>query len=58
MNKLINQLVKHSMKYSVCHRLVSTTSVKRDIFKVQDENDFKTKVLESKEPVIVDFFAT
>lgn len=49
----------------ICHRVLmlnprsfSTTCCSRDIFKIQDEDDFKTKVLKSKEPVVVDFFAT
>lgn len=39
-------------------RLIVTSPVRRDIFKIQDEADFNEKVLKSKEPVVVDFFAT
>ena len=40
------------------HRSISTTKSKFDTFTVQDEEDFKTKVLQSQIPVIVDFSAT
>jgi len=39
-------------------RSLSLSQVRQDIFKVQDEADFKNKVLDSKEPVVIDFFAT
>jgi len=39
-------------------RSLSTTSARRDIFTVQDEEDFKAKVMGSKDPVIIDFQAT
>ncbi|XP_018333821.1 thioredoxin, mitochondrial-like [Agrilus planipennis] len=39
-------------------RNFSTSFIRRGTFKVQDEEDFSKKVEESKEPVIVDFFAT
>ena len=39
-------------------RALHTTVVMKDIFTIQDGDDFKDKVLKSKEPVIVDFFAT
>lgn len=35
-----------------------TAAVNRDIFKVQDEEDFKKRVLENKNVVILDFYAT
>ena len=38
-------------------RLISTSSANFAIFNVQDEDDFKERVLESKEPVIADFHA-
>lgn len=41
-----------------CASLFHTSSRRQDIFKVQDEADFNEKVLKSKDPVIVDFFAT
>ncbi|XP_014243152.1 thioredoxin, mitochondrial-like [Cimex lectularius] len=39
-------------------RCISTTSAKKESFKVQDVNDFNERVKNSKKPVIVDFFAT
>lgn len=39
-------------------RTLSNTPVRRETFTVQDEDDFKAKVLDSKEPVIVDFTAS
>lgn len=38
-------------------RFLSSSCVLRDTFTIQDEDDFKAKVLESKEPVVVDFSA-
>lgn len=34
-----------------------TTSKLNEIFTVQDEDDFKKRVLESDKPVIIDFYA-
>ncbi|XP_026477975.1 thioredoxin, mitochondrial [Ctenocephalides felis] len=39
-------------------RSICATSVRRDSYKIQDMKDFEDKVKNSKEPVIVDFFAT
>ena len=39
-------------------RSFSVTSVKGDIVKIQSTDDFKDKVINSKVPVVVDFFAT
>ncbi|XP_013100464.1 thioredoxin, mitochondrial [Stomoxys calcitrans] len=39
-------------------RLVSTSGVHNEIFKVQSAEDFETKVKKSDKVVIVDFFAT
>ncbi|PZC84339.1 thioredoxin, mitochondrial [Helicoverpa armigera] len=39
-------------------RYLSVTSVKGDIVKIQSTDDFKDKVINSKVPVVVDFFAT
>lgn len=39
-------------------RGITLSTVHCDIFKVQDEEDFKEKVIKSKIPVIVDFYAT
>ena len=51
--RTVASIVKHNHV-----RHFSVTSAKKDIFKIQDEDDFKDKVLKSKEPVVVDFFAT
>ncbi|KFM74385.1 Thioredoxin, mitochondrial, partial [Stegodyphus mimosarum] len=42
----------------MCRRTVSTSSVSRKIFKIQDETDFKERVLQSDVPVVVDFQAS
>ncbi|CAG2122685.1 unnamed protein product, partial [Medioppia subpectinata] len=39
-------------------RNICSTNPMRDIFQIQDEDDFKDKVLNSKNVVIVDFHAT
>ncbi|XP_028178047.1 thioredoxin, mitochondrial [Ostrinia nubilalis] len=39
-------------------RNFSMTSAKCDIVKIQSTDDFKAKVINSKVPVVVDFFAT
>lgn len=39
-------------------RLISSTSQLQKIFKIQDVDDFEKNVRLSKEPVVVDFFAT
>ncbi|KAL4702584.1 hypothetical protein ACJJTC_016060 [Scirpophaga incertulas] len=39
-------------------RLFSISSTKCDIVKIQSIEDFKSKVMNSKTPVVVDFFAT
>ncbi|XP_075978942.1 thioredoxin, mitochondrial [Anticarsia gemmatalis] len=39
-------------------RHFSVTSAKADIVKIQSTEDFKNKVINSKVPVVVDFFAT
>lgn len=43
---------------TICCRGISTTAARKSTFKVQDDKDFLEKVENSKEPVIVDFFAT
>lgn len=39
-------------------RCLSTSYARRDTFTIQDEEDFKAKVLSNPDPVIVDFSAT
>ncbi|CAK1556123.1 unnamed protein product [Leptosia nina] len=39
-------------------RQLSVTPVHREIVKIQSPEDFKAKVINSKVPVVVDFFAT
>ena len=39
-------------------RCISTSPLKNNSFKVQDVKDFEERVMNSKDPVIVDFFAT
>uniref|UniRef100_T1JIB0 Thioredoxin domain-containing protein n=1 Tax=Strigamia maritima TaxID=126957 RepID=T1JIB0_STRMM len=38
-------------------KFIHTSSVLRDIFTIQDTNDFKKRVLQSDTPVLVDFYA-
>ena len=45
-------------KSHVSVRGFRTAVVNRDIFKIQDEDDFKKRVLENKNLVILDFYAT
>lgn len=45
-------------KKFVSIRNFSVTSVNGDIVKIQSMDDFKDKVINSKVPVVVDFFAT
>lgn len=42
----------------ILKREISTTSLKAASFNVQDEEDFKKRVLENNKIVIVDFHAT
>lgn len=61
MNTVVSQGVLRSLtKGSAGWNLarLSLTSVRHGSFKVQDDKDFLEKVENSKEPVIVDFFAT
>ena len=37
---------------------MTTSSIRRETFTVQDESDFKEKVMESDKPVVIDFNAT
>ncbi|KAJ8716241.1 hypothetical protein PYW08_013526 [Mythimna loreyi] len=56
----INLLIRNAtlMKSPVAIRNFSVTSIKSDIVKIQSTDDFKEKVINSKVPVVVDFFAT
>ncbi|CAH2091324.1 unnamed protein product [Euphydryas editha] len=45
-------------KPSLILRNISVTPPKNDIIKIQSTQDFKDKVINSKVPVVVDFFAT
>lgn len=47
-----------SSKGSNITRSFSVTSARGDIVKIQSTDDFKAKVINSKVPVVVDFFAT
>lgn len=47
-----------SSKGSNIARSFSVTSARGDIVKIQSTDDFKAKVINSKVPVVVDFFAT
>jgi len=60
--KSLSNSLKYVKPYSRLNymnvRSISQTNQMRDIFKIQDENDFKEKVLNNKKPVIIDFYAT
>ncbi|XP_037294900.1 thioredoxin, mitochondrial [Manduca sexta] len=58
---ITNLLIRSTYVTKNCHttiRNISVTSVKQDIVKIQSTDDFKEKVINSKVPVVVDFFAT
>lgn len=48
----------HIGQSPVFFRNIAATSVRNDIVKIQSTDDFKDKVINSKVPVVVDFFAT
>lgn len=56
----VNFLIRNAtvMKTAPAIRPFSVTAVKGDIVKIQSTDDFKDKVINSKVPVVVDFFAT
>jgi len=43
---------------AVSCRFLSSTFPRREVFNVQDEEEFKAKVMGNKDPVIIDFQAT
>ncbi|XP_054164270.1 thioredoxin, mitochondrial-like [Oppia nitens] len=47
-----------SITSTITVRNICLTNSLKDIFKIQDENDFKEKVVNNKNPVIVEFYAT
>ncbi|KAF5287263.1 hypothetical protein FQR65_LT02136 [Abscondita terminalis] len=54
--KSMSNIIKYIVPYG--YRTISSSSILNGTFKVQDDKDFLEKVENSKEPVIVDFFAT
>lgn len=42
----------------IISRTFSLTTTRHRIIKIQDQEDFNSQVLKSKEPVVIDFFAT
>jgi len=59
MSKFALNLFRVGGKINLSQRATLYTSpIVQDIYKVQDEADFKSKVLNSKKLVLVDFFAT
>lgn len=57
MNNLITRSIARNFT-AVGKRTLVTSKTRTGSFKVQDDKDFVDKVENSKEPVIVDFFAT
>ncbi|RWS23774.1 thioredoxin-like protein [Leptotrombidium deliense] len=43
---------------TICRRNLTVSAIRCDIFTVQDEEDFKNKVRNSKVPVVIDFYAS
>ncbi|KAK5640000.1 hypothetical protein RI129_010811 [Pyrocoelia pectoralis] len=56
LNKITSKCVLSQMKH--CQRGIASSRIFNGTFKVQDDKDFSEKVENSKEPVIVDFFAS
>ncbi len=62
MNKLLSSrvlinLMSSNVKMPGVNCFSTTSNKYSNIFNVQDEEDFKNKVLNNKKPVIVDFHA-
>lgn len=59
-NKVSNLFLRNAYfcKNSFVLRSFSVTSVNGESVKIQSTDDFKQKVINSKVPVVVDFFAT
>ncbi|VVC27635.1 Thioredoxin-like fold,Thioredoxin,Thioredoxin, conserved site,Thioredoxin domain [Cinara cedri] len=55
---MFSNFKKTTMVAKIIKRTLITTNSKQRIFKVQDQEDFNKHVLNSKEPVVIDFFAT
>lgn len=55
-NNRVKQIVATTVNNNF--KAISTSAYRNGSFKVQDDKDFLEKVENSKEPVIVDFFAT
>lgn len=55
-NNKIKQIAAIALNVNI--RALATSSIRNGSFKVQDDKEFLEKVENSKEPVIVDFFAT
>ena len=57
---LLSSLIRSnkSISRNCLFRPLSTSKIVRDTFTIQDEDDFKEKVLNSPVPVVVDFSAT
>lgn len=56
MNFLFKPSICRSITF-VTKRALGTSQIRQATFKVQDDKDFLEKVENSKEPIIVDFFA-
>ncbi|XP_025200053.1 uncharacterized protein LOC112597983 [Melanaphis sacchari] len=51
-------IAKNMSLTKIISRNFSITTARHRIIKIQDQEDFNTQVLKSKEPVVIDFFAT
>lgn len=57
MFRISNKLIKRTGSLRTITCTFKTTSSLNEIFTVQDEEDFKKRVLESDKPVVIDFYA-
>ena len=57
LSKSSNLLLKRSINLRLFTCTFKTTARLNEIFTVQDEEDFKNRVLNSDKPVIIDFYA-
>ncbi|KAI1293526.1 Thioredoxin, mitochondrial [Halotydeus destructor] len=58
MNSMAKSCVTAKTSFRQFKRTFTLSASRRDIFKIQGKFEFEEKVLKSKDPVIVDFYAT
>uniref|UniRef100_A0A2S2QWP6 Thioredoxin n=1 Tax=Sipha flava TaxID=143950 RepID=A0A2S2QWP6_9HEMI len=55
---MISNIAKTMSTTKIFTRKFNTSTIRRRIIKIQDKEDFDKYVIQSKEPVVIDFFAT